>query len=143
MRTCQIWPKLFSMGGPITRGRIEQPTPIASKQVVWMGDSRRVLKSFPEEVREQIGVALYFAQLGEKHADAKPLKGFGDAQVLEIVENHDGEAYRAVYTVRIQKSVYVLHVFQKKSKKEDKTPQHDVDLIRDRLKRAIQQHNQS
>jgi phage-related protein len=85
------------------------------------------------------GYALYLAQLGDKHDQAKPLKGFGGAGVLEVVEDHDGDTYRAVYTVRIAKAVYVLHVFQKKAKRGIATPKSDLDLIKQRL-RAAQEH---
>jgi phage-related protein len=89
-----------------------------------------------------IGYALHFAQMGDKHLSAKPLQGFGGAGVLEIVENHDGETYRAVYTVRFAEVVYVLHTFQKKSKRGVKTPKRDLDRIRVRLQRAEQDYQQ-
>jgi phage-related protein len=87
-------------------------------------------------VRREIGYALSFAQKGDKHPTAKPLKGFRSAGVLEIVEDHNGDTYRAVYTVRFAKAVYVLHVFQKKSKSSIKTPRHEIDLIHARLNQA-------
>jgi len=90
-------------------------------------------------VQREIGFALRQAQDGGKHPDAKPLKGFGGASVLEIVEDHDGDTYRAVYTVRFADAVYVLHVFQKKSKKIA-TPKHEMDLIPARLKEAERLH---
>ena len=74
--------------------------------------------------------------MGEKHPDAKPLRGFGGASILEIVESENGSTYRAVYTVRFADIVYVLHVFQKKSKTGSKTPKHEIELIRSRLKIA-------
>lgn len=83
-----------------------------------------------------MGFALFQAQVGEKHVDAKPLKSFGGASVLEIVEDHAGSAFRAVYTVRFAGAVYVLHAFQKKSKKGVKTPKGELDLMRKRLKAA-------
>lgn len=83
-----------------------------------------------------MGFALRQAQRGGKHMDAKPLKGFGGSGVLEIVEDHDGSKYRAVYTVKLAGVVYVLHAFQKKSKKGIKTPRHELDLVRRRLKIA-------
>jgi phage-related protein len=86
------------------------------RSLFWMGSSQENVKAFPEEVRRQIGFALYLAQSGEKHRDAKPLKGFGGASVLEIVEDFETDTYRAVYTVRLRSGVYVLHAFQKKSK---------------------------
>ena len=83
-----------------------------------------------------MGFALHFAQAGGKHADAKPLKGFVGADVLEIVEDHDGDSYRAVYTVRFAGAIYVLHAFQKKSKGGIKTPAKEIELVKKRLKRA-------
>ena len=103
------------------------------KPVRWVADSRRVLQGFPEEVKDEIGTAILWAQMGGIHPSAKPLRGFGNAQVVEIVDNYDGDTYRAVYTVRFENLVYVLHVFQKKSKKGNKTPKHDIDLIKGRL----------
>jgi phage-related protein len=103
---------------------------------IWMGDSRDNLRAFPEEVKDVMGFALRQAQQGGKHPCAKPLKGFKGAGVLEVVENHDGDTFRAVYTVRIKDKVYVLHVFQKKSKKGIQTPQKEMDVIKVRLKRA-------
>ena len=88
------------------------------KPLEWIGTSLEDLKKFPDEVREQIGYALYLAQTGDKHPDTKPLKRFKGASVLEVVENFDSDTYRAVYTVKLKKAVYVLHVFQKKSKHE-------------------------
>ncbi len=110
------------------------------KQVFWLGNSRDVLRSFPESVRESVGNALYVAQRGDKHVSAKPLRGFGGAGVLEVVEGFDGDTYRAVYTVRFATAVYVLHAFKKKSKSGIATPKHEVDLIRERLKMA-ERHN--
>ena len=108
------------------------------KPIRWLGDSRKRLRMFPEDVKDDIGTALFWAQKGAKHPDAKPLSGFGGAGVLEVVEDHDGDTYRAVYTVKFEKRIYVLHCFQKKSKKGHQTPRHDVDLIRVRLKQAEQ-----
>ena len=85
---------------------------------------------------DELGVALHEAQVGEKHEAAKPLKGFGGAGVLEVVEDHDGETYRAVYTVKFWNALYVLRAFQKKSRKGIKTSQSDIDLIRENLKAA-------
>ncbi|CAN5163009.1 type II toxin-antitoxin system RelE/ParE family toxin [soil metagenome] len=111
-----------------------------SRPVVWVGNSLEELRDFPPAVQREIGFALRRAQDGDRHPDAKPLKGFGGASVLEIVENHDGDTYRAVYTVRFADAVYVLHVFQKKSKKKIATPKHELDLIRARLKEAERLH---
>ena len=106
------------------------------KPLFWIGRSRDDLKECPDEVMREIGYALDFAQRGGKHPNAKPLKGFGGASVLEIVEDNDGDTYRAVYTVKFPLAVYVLHVFQKKSKKGLATPKRDLELIDERLKRA-------
>ncbi len=103
------------------------------KPVFWLGDSQKNVRSFPDEVRDVMGYGLFRAQKGFKHPDAKPLKGFGGSGVLEIVEDHDGNAFRAVYTVKLADAVYVLHAFQKKSKKGIATPKHDLDLVKDRL----------
>ena len=107
-----------------------------TKPVRWIGRSRQDLREFPAEARRNIGYALHFAQMGDKHPSAKPLKGFGGAGVLEIVEDHDGSTYRAVYTVRFAEVVYVLHAFQKKSKKGVRTPRQEIDLVKKRLQRA-------
>ena len=104
--------------------------------VRWIGRSREDLRQFPEDARRDIGYALSFAQRGEKHPSAKPLKGFKGAGVLEIVEDYRGDAYRAAYTVRFTDFVYVLHTFMKKSKSGIKTPKHDIELIEKRLKAA-------
>ncbi len=88
----------------------------------------------PAEVQDVFGFALHLAQSQKKHPDAKPLKGFGGAGVLEVVENFSGDTYRAVYTVRYAQAIYVLHCFQKKSPKGIVTAKHDVDLIKSRLK---------
>ncbi|MFT3880864.1 MAG: type II toxin-antitoxin system RelE/ParE family toxin [Gemmatales bacterium] len=106
------------------------------KPLFWIGSSRKDLRSFPNEVKLAMGFALWQAQLGSIHSDAKPLKGFGGAGTLEVVEDYDGNTYRAVYTVKLAGVVYVLHAFQKKSKTGKKTPLHEIDLIRQRLKRA-------
>ena len=106
------------------------------KPLFWVGSSKEDLREFPEEVRLTMGFALWQAQRGGKHADAKPLKGFGGAGVLEIVEDHDASTYRTVYTVRLAGAVYVLHAFQKKSKRGVKTPPQEMDLVKRRLKAA-------
>lgn len=90
----------------------------------------------PEHVIDLVGYALYLAQIGLKHPQAKPLKGFGSAGMLEVVDDDDGNTYRAVYTIRFSNSVYVLHCFQKKSRKGIETPKQDMDLIEVRLKMA-------
>lgn len=107
-----------------------------AKPVHWLGSSKRDLSEFPREVRWEIGGALWQAQLGGKAPGAKPLKGFGGSGVLEIVSDFDGDTFRAVYTVRFARAVYVLHVFQKKSRRGIATPRSDLDLIRRRLRQA-------
>jgi phage-related protein len=101
-----------------------------------MGSSREDLKDFPEQVRRDVGQALYAAQQGETDPAAKPLKGFGGTSVMEIVDRHDANTYRAVYTVKFAGRIYVLHAFQKKSKRGIATPQKDIELIRQRLAAA-------
>lgn len=113
------------------------------KSVEWVGSSLDDLKEFPEEVRQTVGYALYLAQCGEKHPSTKPLKGFRGAGVLEVVEDFDGDTYRAVYTVKLAGVVYVLHAFQKKSKQGISTPKQDIDLIATRLKRAQEHYSQN
>jgi phage-related protein len=108
----------------------------ALKPVRWVGPSLRDLRSFPREVRIDIGHALFAAQEGKTDPAAKPLKGFGGASVLEIVASHHGNTRRAVYTVRFQDAIYVLHVFQKKSTKGIATPTREIDLINRRLAEA-------
>jgi phage-related protein len=110
------------------------------KPLRWIGSSRKDLLRFPDEVQRMVGYALYLAQIGGKHQDAKPLAGFGGAGVLEVMEEFDGDAYRAVYTVRFAGAVYVLHAFQKKSRRGIATPAHEMDVIRARLKQAEQVH---
>jgi phage-related protein len=107
-----------------------------------VGSSKEDLSDFPVEVKRMMGFALHLAQTGGKHADAKPLKGFKGAGGLEVVEEHDGNAFRAVYTVRFADSVYVLHAFQKKSKKGIATPKSEIDLVKERLKRAERDYEQ-
>ena len=106
------------------------------KPIVWIGSSRRELKTFPKQVRSDIGQALYTAQMGETDPAAKPLKGFGGARVMEISDRYDTNTYRAVYTEQFSNVIYVLHAFQKKSKSGIATPQKDVELIRRRLAEA-------
>lgn len=105
------------------------------KELIWVGSSRKDLRAFPPEVRRAFGLALFAAQLGETPPDAKSLKGFGSG-VLELIEGHPSGTYRAVYVVRFAAKVYVLHAFQKKSKRGIATPKQELDLIRDRLKWA-------
>jgi phage-related protein len=118
-----------------------QISAIGEKPLFWIRSSAKDLARFPAEVQEHIGYALSAAQFGGKHPAAKPWKGDG-AGVLEIVEDHRGDTYRAVYTVRFEEAVYVLHVFQKKSKQGIATTQLDSELISRRLKDAIKDHEE-
>ncbi|MBW8309214.1 MAG: type II toxin-antitoxin system RelE/ParE family toxin [Candidatus Paracaedibacteraceae bacterium] len=106
------------------------------KPIYWVGSSKDNLLEFPERVRNEVGYALYIAQLGDKHPSVKPLKGFKGAGVLEVVEDYDTNTYRVVYTLKLKDAIYVLHAFQKKSKHGISTPQKEIDLIEARLKRA-------
>ena len=106
------------------------------KPVEWVGASYEDFISFPELVQDEMGHALYLAQTGRMHASAKPLKGFGGAGVIELVQDDRGGTYRAIYTVKFESAVYVLHAFQKKSKKGIKTPSAEIELVRRRLKVA-------
>ncbi len=108
-----------------------------SKPLLWVGSTKKDLQAMPDEVQDTFGYALHLAQTGGKHAQAKPLKGFGSAGVLEVVESQAGSTYRAVYTVKLAGAVYVLHCFQKKSVSGIATPKPDMDLVRDRLKAAM------
>ncbi len=110
------------------------------KPLYWIGSSKADLRMFPKEVRTVVGGALHEAQLGGKHDDAKPLKGFGGASVLEVLDDYHGDTYRAVYTVRFQGAVYVLHAFQKKSKRGIVTARKEIELIKGRLVAARQLH---
>jgi len=122
--------------------RSQRPVPAIPepKPLFWIASSRDDICELPKDVRRIFGFALRMAQRGSKHEDAKPLKGFGGAGVLEVVANDDGDTFRAVYTVRLAGRVYVLDVFQKKSKKGIATPRPDIDRIKVRLKRAEQEH---
>jgi phage-related protein len=102
----------------------------------WIGSAKKDLLAIPDQVQQSFGFALYQAQIGLLHPNAKSLKGFGSAGILEIVEDWRGDSYRAVYTVRFAQAVYVLHCFQKKSKHGIETPAAEMDLIRKRLKEA-------
>lgn len=109
---------------------------MSAREVVWMGSTKDDLGAFPPDVVDVMGYALWLAQTGGKHPNATPLKGFGGAGVLEVVEDDDGNTYRVVYTLTLPDAVYVLHAFQKKSKQGIATPQRELDLIRRRLKQA-------
>ncbi len=106
------------------------------KPIHWMGSSKDDLSGFPAEVKADMGQALFLAQQGEKSPSAKPLKSFAGAGVLEVIDDFDGNTYRAVYTVKFSSRVYVLHAFQKKSKSGIRTPKVEIDRIILRLKAA-------
>jgi phage-related protein len=108
------------------------------KPIKWVSSAKRDLDAMPEDVKDVFGHAIDLAQAGGKHQDAKVMTGFGSAGVLEVVEDHQGDTYRAVYTVKFAGWVYVLHCFQKKSKSGIATPKPDLDLINTRLKAAKQ-----
>ena len=105
------------------------------KPVEWIGSSKADLKHFPDTVRARMGFAIFQAQTGLRHRDAKPLKGLGSG-ILEVVSRYDGDTFRAVYTVRFETVVYVLHAFQKKAKRGTATPKQELDLVRRRLRVA-------
>lgn len=111
------------------------------KELCWIGSSKKDLTGFPIDVRKAMGHALYMAQEGGKHKDTKPLKGFGGAKVLEVVQSDGNGTYRTMYTVQFEEVVYVLHAFQKKSKTGIKTTKQDMDLLKKRLQDAQQMHN--
>jgi phage-related protein len=106
----------------------------------FVGTSKGDLSDFPDDVKRSIGLALRTAQKGGKHPDAKPLKGFKGAGVLEIISDFDGNTFRAVYTVRLRGIIYVLHAFQKKSRKGIKTPLNEIEKIKSRLQDAEALH---
>ena len=111
------------------------------RPLVWMGDSRKNIREFPEEVQKAVGYALQLVQAGETPMDAKPFKGI-ESGVYEIAKRYDTDTYRAIYAVKIGEKVYVLHAFQKKSKQGIKTPQTDIDLIKQRYKDALAREEQ-
>ena len=108
------------------------------KPVIWVGTSLKDLREFPAPVQDHMGYALYVAQRGGKHQDAKALSGFGGAGVLEVIKDYRGDTFRAVYTLKYAGTVYVLHAFQKKSKSGRQTPRRDIELIKQRLREAEQ-----
>ena len=107
------------------------------KPLLWVGSSKKDLANMPDDVQDTFGYALFLAQAGTKHEQSKPLKGFGSAGVLEVVESEANSTYRAIYTVKIAGSVYVLHCFQEKSTSGIATPKQEMDLVKDRLKAAL------
>jgi phage-related protein len=116
------------------------PKPETPRPLIWRGSSKANFTTFPPAVQREMGYALFVAQMGERHAImAKTLKGFGGGTVVEVRESYDGNAYRAVYTVRYADAIYVLHAFQKKSKTGIKTPKPDMLLIERRLKDLVEE----
>ncbi len=109
------------------------------RPLFWEGSAKRDFKQFPTAVQKDMGVALFVIQLGSTPPSAKPWKGLGPG-VYELIEDHRGDTYRAIYTVRIAASIFVLHAFQKKSKSGIKTPKRDVDLIEQRLRAVMERH---
>jgi phage-related protein len=109
---------------------------VSDKRLRRLGSSRKDLKQFPAEAQDEIGYALWRAQIGDKHPDAKPLTGFRGASVLEIVDDRHSDTYRVVYTVQFERTIYVLHAFKKKARHGIATPREDIDLINRRLKEA-------
>lgn len=112
------------------------------KPLRWVGLSKKELIALPAEVRQVMGYAIHLAQTGGKHPDAKPLRGYKGAGVLEVVEDFDTDTYRTVYTVKFGDAIYVLHAFQKKATQGISTPKHTLDLIEDRLALAKQLHEE-
>lgn len=110
------------------------------KPIAWIGSSKEDLFDLPRKIQREFGYALYLAQIGLVHTNVKPLSGFGGRGVLEVVEDDAGGTYRAVYTVKFKEAIYVLHAFQKKSKKGKETPQEEMEIIKKRLKIAEQRH---
>ena len=119
----------------------QEETEPQPKPLFWIASSQDDLRSFPEDVKDTMGFALYQAQMGGKHVAAKPLQGFGGAGILEIVEDYQGSTFRGVYTVKFAGALYVLDAFQKKSKKGVKTPARDINRLKNRL-RAAEEHYQ-
>jgi phage-related protein len=117
-----------------------QPEP--PKPLTWVGSSKRDYIRFPDQVQDDMGYALFVAQMGERPRNAKPLKGFKGAGVLEIVEDYDGDTFRAVYTVRFAQRLYVLHAFQKKSRRGIETPKSEIRLVEQRLRAAEADYRQ-
>ena len=109
------------------------------RPLLWVASSKRDYREFPSEVQDGFGFGLFLVQTGQHPPSAKPLKGLGSG-TFELIEDFDGDTYRAVYTVAFREAVYVLHAFKKKSKRGSRTPQTDIDLIRRRLRIAAEDH---
>jgi phage-related protein len=120
------------MAGKKSNAPLPEPTQPIRKAVFWVGSARQDLRDFAPDVKRVMGYALYRAELGQTHPKAKPLKHLVDGTVTEIVENDESGTYRVVYTIEFKEALYVLHAFQKKSKRGISTPRHDLDTIRRR-----------
>src|SRR5258705_6548231 len=127
-------------GGTVDPKQVVRLELASVRPIIWGPRTLQELRQFPKKVKREFGRALQFAQAGDKHPAAKPLRGFGGGNILEIVEDYDRSSYRAVYTIRFKEAVYVLHVFQKKSRAGIATTRSDVNLIKERLKWATQNH---
>ena len=114
-----------------------------ARPLVWIGSSFKDFRAFPKEVKSEMGYALFVAQSGGRHRKAKTFKSTGDAGVVEIIDDHRGDTFRAVYTVRFASAVYVLHAFQKKSKAGIATPRTDIRMIEQRLREAERLHKEN
>ncbi|CAN5457446.1 type II toxin-antitoxin system RelE/ParE family toxin [soil metagenome] len=113
------------------------------KPIKWISSSYKDLLDFPKQAMREVGHALFVVQQGQMAKNSKPLLGFGGASVLELVEDWDGNTYRAVYTVRFDDAVYVLHCFQKKSRSRASTPKYEIELVKRRLRMAEEEHRKS
>ena len=116
------------------------PSRAPPKPVRSVGSCKEDVSGFPDDVKRRIGLALFEAQMGRKASYAKPLRGYGGAGVLDVVDDFDGDTFRAIYTVRFAEMVYVLHAFQKKSRRGIATPKAEVELIRLRFWRAAEDY---
>jgi phage-related protein len=114
--------------------------PKIKRVLIYLGSTQKDASKLPEEVQRLFVAALRMALVGGEHEDAKPMKGFGGRSVLEVVADHRGDTYREMYTTRFEETIYVLHIFQKKSKRGIKTPKEDIELIKKRLKFAENHH---
>ena len=106
------------------------------KPIVWVGTALKDLKAFPRDVQREVGYALYLAEIGEKHHKTRPLKGLSG--VMEIISDYQTDTYRTVYAIKLGDHIYVLHAFQKKSKRGIATPKQQMEIIRQRLRLAQQ-----
>ncbi len=113
------------------------PRPL--RPLLWVASSKRDFQEFPAPVQDELGFELFLAQTGQHPPSGKPLKGIGSG-IVELIDDFDGDTYRAVYTVRFADAVYVLHAFKKKSKQGIKTPQREIDLVKNRLRDAEQDY---